>query len=265
MQDYWHRQSAETPLFPDLLWSRPENKRLAGKLGIVGGNAFGFVAPAEAFKAAEKAGVGTIRMLLPDSLRQFVGSTFTAGDLLPSTPSGSLARTALAELLALGQWADGVLLAGDLGRNSETAIVLEQLTEKYRGQLTLTQDALDYFTATPDKLLDRSETLAVASFAQAQKLFSGAHWPQALTFSMDLARLVEALHTFTLKHAIALIVKHHETVVVATSGQISTTPVGDSLDAWRVPTAAAAATWWLQNPSQAFAAFSSALLQIDQK
>src|ERR1700761_6222741 len=120
---FWHKQTPDQPLFGDLLWSRPENKAFAGKLLIVGGNKFGFVDPAEAFSEAEKAGIGVVQMLLPDSLRPFVGRTFTAGELAPSTPSGSFAQTALAQLLALSNWADGVLFPGDLGRNSETAIL----------------------------------------------------------------------------------------------------------------------------------------------
>jgi NAD(P)H-hydrate repair Nnr-like enzyme with NAD(P)H-hydrate dehydratase domain len=259
-QPYWLKQTADAPLFPDLLWSRPENKRLAGKLGIIGGNVHGFAAPAQAQAAAEAAGAGLTRVVLPQHVKSLLPRGVLTADFAPGTPSGSFARSALAELLVLGQWADGLLLAGDLGRNSETAIVLEQLAEKYHGQLTLTQDALDYFTATPAALLNRPDTLAVASFAQAQKLFSAARWPRALTFSMDLTRLVEALHEFAGKHALALIVKHHDTLAVAVVGQVSTIKVGNDLEAWRVPTAAAAATWWLQNPGQPFAALSSAVL-----
>jgi NAD(P)H-hydrate repair Nnr-like enzyme with NAD(P)H-hydrate dehydratase domain len=261
MQDYWLKQTADAPLFPDLLWSRPENKRHAGKLGIIGGNAHGFAAAAEAYAGAQRTGIGTARVLLPDSLTRTVGKLFPEAEFAPSTPSGSFARTSLAELLVLGQWADGLLLAGDLGRNSETAILLEQLTEKYSGQLTLTQDALDYFTATSSKLADRPNTLAVASLAQAQKLFGAARSAQALTFSMDLSHLVEALHGFTQQHPINLIIKHHDVIAVATSGQVSTTKVGDTLDAWRIPTAAAAATWWLQNPKQAFEALTASLFE----
>ena len=59
-QTYWHKQS-DKPLFPELEWSRPENKQQAGKLLVIGGNKFGFVEPSEAFAAAEKAGVGNAR------------------------------------------------------------------------------------------------------------------------------------------------------------------------------------------------------------
>ena len=40
--DYWHKQTSSKPLFPELIWSRPENRQLAGKLLIIGGNLHGF-------------------------------------------------------------------------------------------------------------------------------------------------------------------------------------------------------------------------------
>jgi len=166
---YWHRQTSDKPLFPDLLWSRPENKQHAGKLLIVGGNQFGFVEPANAFRAAEAAGIGTARMLLPDSMRQFTGPAFTAGELAPTTPSGSFSQAALAQLISMAGWADGVLLAGGFGRNSETAILLEKFLGKHVGQVTITKDAVDYFTSAPQQIVDRAETTLVLSFAQLQK------------------------------------------------------------------------------------------------
>src|SRR4051812_16511922 len=184
MQDYWHKQTAAQPLFPDLLWSRPENKKQAGKLLIVGGNAHGFVAPGEAYNEAARAGIGTARVLLPDSLQKTVGRVFEAGEYAPSTPSGSFGRQALPDLLDMSQWAEGTLLAGDFGRNSETAVLLEQFIAKYKGPLTITQDAADYFAKTPTAVLSRPDTLLVLSFAQLQKYSMNARFRSAFTFDM---------------------------------------------------------------------------------
>jgi len=41
----WSRQTPEQPFFKDLLWSKPENRRHAGKLLIVGGNVHAMTAP----------------------------------------------------------------------------------------------------------------------------------------------------------------------------------------------------------------------------
>lgn len=258
---YWHKQGSE-PLFPDLVWSRPENRAHAGKLLIVGGNLYSFAAAANAYQEAGKAGVGTARVLLPDKLQKTVGRVFEAGEYVPSTPSGSFAQNALTELLATSQWADGVLLAGDFGRNSETAILLEKFTEKYSGQLTITHDAADYFIPNPAAVLNRADTLFVISFAQLQKLAVNAKFPTAFTFDMDFLRLVDALHEFTSHHAVFIVTKHLDTLFVAVNGQVSTTKLGKDRPIWRVKTAAHASVWWLQNPSKPFEALTTAVLEI---
>jgi len=256
---YWHKQTAQQPLYPDLLWSRPEHRAQAGKLLIVGGNVYGFAAAAEAYGAAQQAGIGTARVVLPDSLQKTVGKVFAAAEYAPSTPSGSFSQQAMAELLSLGDWADGTLVAGDLGRNSETAILLEKFAGEYRGQLTLANDAADYFNHATG-ILDRADTTLVLSFAQLQKLAVGSHFAQAFQFGMDFLRLLDALHEFTTRHQAAIITKHLETIFVAVKGQVSTTKLVEDKESWRVTTAARAAVWWLQNPAQSFRALTSALV-----
>lgn len=257
--EYWHKQGSE-PLFPDLLWSRPENKAQAGKLLIIGGNSFGFAAVGEAYAVATKAGVGTCRVLLPEAVRKVVGPVMEHADFAPSNPSGGFAQNALSEWLAHAEWADAVLLAGDMGHNSETAIVLEKFLKKYKGMVVLTGDTLDLALSTPDVVYARSGTLAVASMAQLQKLGTAARVTAAFRLGMDLVQLVEALHEFTTQHPIHIITKHHEQMVVAVDGQVSTTKLSPDLDVWRSKTAAAAGVWWLQNSEKPFEAISSSIV-----
>lgn len=259
MDAYWHRQAAGKPLFPDLLWSRPENRLAAGKLLIIGGNQYGFAAVGDAYAAAQENGAGVIRVLLPDALRKTVGHMFETVELAPSTPSGSFSQKALADFLAAAAWADGVLVAGDLGRNSETAIVLEKFVEKYSGQLTLTKDAADYFTAAPKPLLARGNATLVISFAQLQKLATGARFARAFTFGMNLLPLVEALHEFTKMYPVAILTRHLDTVFVSAGGQVSSTQLAAPPDTWRVRTAVAAGVWQMQNPAKPFAALTTAV------
>lgn len=258
---FWHKQTPDKPLYPDLLWSRPENKRQAGKLLVVGGNLHGFAAPATAYNEALKAGIGTARVLLPDSLQKTVGRVLEAGEYAPSTPSGSFARAALGELTAMAGWADGVLLAGDFGHNSETAILLEQFINKYTGQLTLTKDAVDYFAKTPDGLLGRAETTLVLSFSQLQQLAASAKFTTPFTFDMDFLRLIDALRNFTLQHPTAIITKHLQNIFVAAGGQVSSTKLEKDIEIWRVNAAARAAVWWLQNPAETFEALTTSLVE----
>jgi len=257
---FWHRQTIDKPLYPDLVWSRPERRSAAGKLLIIGGNLHAFAAPAEAFARAEKTGAGVVRVMLPDAAKKIVGPILEHVEYAPSTLSGSFGQKALAELVAASAWADAVLIAGDLGRNSETAILLEKLAQKYPGHLTLTKDAADYVTSAPDAFVHRQNTLLVLSFAQLQKLATKMGYTRAFTFDMDLLRLVDTLHDFTTQHTIMIVVQHLEQLIIGVNGQVVTTTLPEVPEAWRVQTAAAASVWWMQNPSKPLEALATTLV-----
>lgn len=261
-RSYWSRQSKDNPLFPQLEWSRPEHRSAAGKLLIIGGHQHGFAAPAGAFAAAEKAGIGTARVLLPDSIRKIVGQVLENGEFAPSTPSGSFSQKALNDLLSFGAWADGILFAGDLGRNSETAILMEKFLAKSPAGVTLTKDAVDYAVSAPETVLQRPGTMLVLSLSQMQRLAVAAKSPKPVTFSMDLLHLAEWLHNFSAQHRLYIVVKHHDIILAAVDGKVSSTRIGTDMPIWRVKTAACVATWWLQNPSKPFEAITASLLNI---
>lgn len=259
---YWHKQTKTHPLFPDLLWSRPENKAHAGKLLIIGGNSFGFALPAEAYMAAGTAGIGSVKVVLPQAVKKVTDNMMPSLEYASSTPSGSFGQQALGELLDLAAWADGVLFAGDMGRNSETAILMEGFLSKYSGLLTLVNDAVDFCLTTPNNALHRPDTLLVCSMAQLQKLGFLEHSEIAITHNMDLLRLIDALHTLTKRHKIKLIVSHESQIVVADNGQISTTP-HENTPVQGAKLAAITAVWWLQNPTKSFEALTAAISQLD--
>ncbi len=256
---HWHKQGSE-PLYPDLIWAKPESKQSAGKLLIIGGNVHGFSAVGQAFTSAQKAGIGQVRVVLPDVLQKTVSKLMPEAFFAPSTPSGSFSQRALADFIDQAAWADGVLIAGDLGRNSETAIVLEKFASKYNGQLTLTKDAADYFTKTAIEIINRPDTTLVISLVQLQQLAKSVNSEKPFTFDMNLINLVDALHEFTARFKINIVLKHLDTIFIVVNGLVSTTKTanGDE-DSWRVPTASAAAVWWLQNSSKTFEALTSSL------
>ncbi len=260
--EYWHKQDKTNPLFADLIWSRPEHAKLAGKLNIVGGNVHSFSRPALAYSESLQAGIGAAKVLLPDVLSKTVNKVFPGSEYAPSTPSGSFSRLALSNALTLCEWADATLLAGDFGRNSETAIMLEQLVLKYAGVLGITSDALDYFTKSPSLILSRDKTLLVLSFAQLQKIAMNSKFVNAFTFDMDFLRLITLLHEFTSINKVILVLKHLDTYFVAYEGKVSTTKVDQDAKAWRVKTAAHSIVWWLQNPAKPFEAISSSIVNI---
>jgi ADP-dependent NAD(P)H-hydrate dehydratase / NAD(P)H-hydrate epimerase len=258
--DYWLKQTKNTPLFPELEWSRPENRLHAGKLLIVGGSAHGFAAPAEAYAESLKAGIGTARVVLPQSIQRLVGIIIENADFAPTTPSGSFSHKALAEVLEASAWADGVLCAGDLGRNSETAIMLEKFLQKSPAAVTLTKDAVDYCISSPQSVLQRSQTTLVLSLSQLQRLGVAARVTIPISYTMDLLHLVTWLHDFTKQYAPYIIVMHNQVLIVAVAGRVSTTKLTKEIPIWRLKTATHASVWWLQNPQKPFEALSTSIL-----
>ncbi len=241
---YWKKQTAEKPLFPDIEWSKPEQKSQKGNLGIIGGNKLGFISVAESYNTSLKTGVGEVRVLLPDVLRKSIPSTMTEVVFGGTNPSGGLAKSALTEMKALGEWSTGVLLIGDAGNNSETAILYENFVKDYKGPLTITRDAVDLLKNAGQELVDRPNTLLVVSLAQLQKIFRNVYYPKVITFSIQLINLVEALHKFTITYPISIAVLHQNQMLVAVGGEVSSTPFDGPMKIWRGQTATIAAVYW---------------------
>lgn len=254
---YWHKQGQQKPLFEDILWSRPENKSRAGKLLIIGGNAYAFAAPAAAFAAAAKAGIGSTRVLLPDKLKKTIGANFAEAEFGESTPSGGFSRKALAHAIELAEWSDGVILAGDFGRNSETAILLEKLIGKYKGQITVAQDGLDYFWDSASPLLTRPRTASVINLGKLQKLAKNNRPQTPILHNMNLKELVEILHDWTTGNEGNIITKHAGQIIVAAGGKLSTTAMKNEAN-WQIELAAYISVWWLQLADKPFEALSTA-------
>lgn len=258
MQKSWLKQDPGRPLFPEVLWSRPENKRIAGKLMIAGGNLHSFRAPAEAAGSTVEARAGAVRVLLPDALRKHLGKLVPQAQFLPSTPSGSFAQSALSDLLEVSGWADGTLLVGDFGRNSETAILLETFLQKNQDIIVLTGDSLEYFYTNPDAVLNRPNSLIVGDIPRLQKLLAAK---VLLKQSMDLSRLVDTLAELTTGCFAHVATIHSGQVVAASAGRVSTTPTKDTT---LEKLSAYSGVFWIQNPANPFKAISSAAIEYQK-
>lgn len=254
----WQIQT-NSPLFQDIVWSRPQNRQQAGKLLIIGGNSGGFLAPARSYEAAAKAGIGTSRVLLPETLRKKAALPSDIAWFAPSTPSGSFARAALAEWLAESAWSDAVVLAGDFGRNSETAILLEEFLGRYKGPLTITGDTLGEVQAKT--LFARPNTLLVPNFSQLQKL--GTNLAPKIAFqSGDLMKTIKLLQNQPGKQA-SVLLAFEKNLIVSHGSQISTTSITNALI--EAEMAAVATVYWLQQPSDIYKTITTAAFMLTQE
>lgn len=255
-QDYWQKQSDE-PLFPNILWSRPETKQGAGKLLIIGGQAQEFIHVAECYAAAEKAGAGTIRVLMPESTRK-ITKMLPNIEYAPSNQSGSFARGALSELLEASLWADGVLLAGDLGKNSETSLMLENFIAKYNKLLIVSAEALPSLPMRTGDLFKRDSTLLILNISDLQKAAIDLQLQTPITSSISNVNLAAALHDITSRLPATLLIKDKSRIWTSAHGRVVST---ESAEKSTSTLAATVSVWAIQNPSKIFEAAATALLQ----
>lgn len=259
-QTYWQQQSLDKPLFPNLAWSRPEQRSQAGRLGIIGGNSAGFQIVAKNYDHALRSGVGEVKILLPDSLKKSLPPTMTEVVFAKTNPSGGLSKEALPDLLAFTNWSQAILMIGENGQNSETAILYENFITTYQGPLVVTRDAVDLLKDSFESLLNRPQTVLVVSFAQLQKLFQKTYYPIILTFSMQLTSLVSALYKFTITYPVTIMVLHQDKLLVAHQGQVTSTPFKDHLSIWQGYTTTKATVYWLWHLQQPLESLTTSLV-----
>ena len=126
MIDY--EKQAGSPLFPKVFWNRPINKKAAGSILVIGGHGQQFADTQRLHQLAKSYGAGTVKFLMPDSIKKLIGST-EEGTYLPSTRSGSLSVNGVEEAVASANDCDGVIISSDISGNAETIRFLERFLD----------------------------------------------------------------------------------------------------------------------------------------
>ena len=239
----WLKQEEE--LFPDISWSKPQNKQQAGKLLIVGGNMHEFSNVAQAYSSAERAGAGDIKVVLPDKLPKLLQGSDLPIQAVASTSSGGISKESLEEIKGYCNWADYIFLCGQLGKNSETQVLLNMLEgDNY----VLVDDAIDMaeFGFKKDKTL-------VASFNQLQEIFSSSELDTTITSNMNLPEYIDRLVELDMQ----IVTWWQGLVIVVANKKVSTT----KLEADPIILGAYSSTYLMQNRNN-FEALTSAVWGI---
>ena len=175
-------------------------------------------------------GVGEVRALLPNSLKNQVPSTPEVY-FAEAEKSGAFGRNALNDLLIQAEWAEAIVLIGDMGKNAETTMAFAEFMKQCDKPLFITRDAID--AVTPDVMnwaIGREgETSLLLTMPQLQKLLRTLYYPKVITLSMPTNQLIETLHKFTISYpGLALATFHNEKMVVAANGEVVTTSIRDT-------------------------------------
>ncbi len=259
MHDFWHRQEKNKPLYEDIAWAKPQNKRLKKKLVIAGGNSQAFGQIAASYQQVADIGIGDCRVVLPDALEKTVGKSIEDVVFLPSSPSGGFSSNAVSGMHEYSQWGDGVYFPGELGQGSETAIFMEKFVDQTKVPLILSGDSLEIFYDNPEKIFNKENALLILNFKQLQKMTLKLGLPTPVTHAMGLIQLVEVLHGITGERESMIVTSHQGSVMVAMYGEVSTTPAEPS-DDWQFTVASAATVYFLQHPQKTFQAVTTSLV-----
>lgn len=218
--DYWKKQ--DKPLFKDLDWNFPEKK--SNTIAVIGGNGNNF---SSIIKLSEYLNtnypIEKVATYLPDSLKKSL-PPLPDLNFLKSTDSGSFAKDAELDLAL--EAADFALLAGDLSKNSETAIAITEAIKNTKKPILLARDTTDLVAPTVSDFIEDHSLFFFVSIAQLQKLFRSLLYPKMIMLSQPLLPAIETLHKFTLSYEKCTIITMHQSqIIIATGGNIITTPL----------------------------------------
>lgn len=257
MDEYWLKQTIEKPLFSDLLWSKPENKMHAGKLLIIGGSTNGFAHTVGCFMEANAAGAGIVKVLIPDSTKKLIGQHNEDIIFGSSTKSGGFAQSALGEFIESSNWADAVLLSGELGNNSDTTILFEKFLDNYSDSLIISGDAFDFCHSFFNKLLRNHGVTFILDINKLQKLAVAAKVTKPVTSKISLVNLIQVLHEMTELNNANIVIEFSNFIIIASQGFVSTTNIVKK-ENLQIKLSANTSVWFMQNKTKIFEALSCA-------
>lgn len=251
-------QKKESPAYPEMLWSKPENKNYAGSMLLIGGNSEGFNNLSDGFALLNKEVIKAVNVATVDSLKKKIGQFLTSAHYLPSNPSGGFANNALDELSYLSNINDYVLLIGDLGGSSETEMLIENLINDQKQNITIANDGIDIFLNTAAHTIERGKLNLVIEFNKLQKLLIKLKITKALTSDTTLLGIAEILSELTKSFDISIITDFNNQILYSFNSRVGLIKADFVINKLAIKSA----TWLMQNPEKQFEAISCALFEL---
>jgi hypothetical protein len=243
------------PLFPNILWEQPINKKTGKKLLIVGGHKNKFIQTQKCYQAALSAGIGDAKVLLPDSLKKIV-QTNQDCLLAPSTPSGSFAKNGYEQIMAMIDDCDGVLFAGELSTNSETLDLFKNILKTCQKSAILTTEVIATFSKIPDLLTQNSQRLLISTMS----IFKNLDIETKLKTN-DLKDKILLIQELYRNHPASYVAIENNAILVTSQNQISVTPLNATININLENSTATFGTSWLQH-NLSFEALTSAAYKL---
>ena len=176
-------------VYKEIEWSQPDNPSQMGNCLIMGGSLHDIIAPHYAYNKLSKHFLNTT-VLMPESVKKFVGSKNKDIVYINSNPSGSFSLKSNEVVQSFLTGSRIALICGSIGKNSETAILMERIV-KYDTLKVLCGDTLDFFRINTKPLLDNKSNILVGNFGQINTILNNS---QTSTIHLYKDSLVETVN-----------------------------------------------------------------------
>lgn len=244
-------KQVDKPLYEDILWSRPV--RRTGRILLVGGHRDGFAELQKVYQGFEDAQVAECRLALPDKLSKLVGS-LEGVSLLASTPSGSIARDALSELVYLANESDLVSLGPDLSNNSETTLVMQRLIAETRASVVIPPQSAEQLLPEAGEWKDKENLLLFLNQKLLYKLAAKLAVDATIPLNPTADSIAEITLAVSKEFSPSVVVLFENSIIVAIDGKASITKTKTSNIGKLV---GLLGTFWLQNESKRYEALTT--------
>lgn len=250
-------KQSDKPLYEDILWNRPV--RRTGRVLLVGGHRDGFAELQKLYQGFEKAQVAESRLALPDKLSKLVGS-LEGISLLASTPSGSISRDALSELVYLSDESDLVSLGPDLSNNSETILTMQRLIAETRTSILIPPQSIEQLLSEAGGWKDKENLLICMKYKQLYRLASILAIDTSISLNPNKEIIAEIALAASQEFTPSIVVLFEDAIIVAVRGKASITKViSDDLGSL----VGLLSTFWMQNSAKQYEALTTGAYVIN--
>ncbi len=236
------------PLYPNILYNRPVTRHGAGRLLVIGGHSGEFSLPINLYRLAMAAGIGECQVALPDSLVRLVGGA-PGATFVPASPSGSLGREALGQILHLSEEADAVAIGASLSNNSHTSILVEKLIQEMERPVVVFDEVLISMKHNLKLITDKPNCLAILTMPEVFKLCGALGLAINIRPGGGLVNKLEIVRDLVAASKCQYVVYGSE-IIVAAGDEMVVTPVNYRLSLVPAAFYAILGTMWLQNPTR---------------
>ncbi len=208
--------------FESIAWSRPENKRQASKVVILGGSKDHFADTSGYYQELKDITGIKLSLILPDYLSKLVGTKdpniiFVEGH----KTGGYFIRESSNQIIQIINGADTCLMSGEIGRSSETQQFIEHVVDSCKSQTVITESALNCFAENYLENLLLKEGVAICIDTPAlTRLGKNIKFEKAFISNLGFAQKIDYLEMITKKYSATLVISDNDTIWCAKSGEV---------------------------------------------